>query len=269
MTTVPRLIVLDLDGTSARYEPRFELDPAVREALAAVRAQRPEVRWALNSDRFEGEMIRLAEYLDPDERPDAIMSCQHLLYRRDHHNTYQPDVRWNQQQRTLHRGLWDRIFPKFNAWQQHIRNTYPVHEVFVCERYFAFRVPPHRLPCLRGHVEGLMQPWPDAKVSGNHEWVFVVHDQFSKGRLLTEFAAQAGYVRDEILAIGDGYNDLPMLDRSVAKYAGCPADAAEEVRNAIKSRNGIIAKAPGTAGTVEIIRQIYAAILQAGTKGSG
>ena len=253
-TATPSVIVLDLDGTSARYEPRFELDPEVRKALAEARSHIPGLRWVLNSDRFEGEMIRLAEYLEPAERPDAILSCQHLMFlRRD--DGYVAHETWNDRHRRLHARLWQNIYPRFHGWQERIRDEYPVHELFVCDRYFAFRVPPKRLPALRSHVRNILTPWPEAGISGNHEWVFVNHRDFSKGALLREYARLIGSDAAEILAIGDGYNDLSMLDRRVAAYLGCPGDAATDVCRAVKDAGGIVAQAPGPAGTASIIRQ--------------
>jgi hydroxymethylpyrimidine pyrophosphatase-like HAD family hydrolase len=251
---IPSVIALDLDGTSARYEPRFELDPEIRSVLAEFRAINPGLRWVLNSDRFEGEMIRLAEYLEPDERPEAILSCQHLIYLRQG-DAYVPHDAWNDRHRNLHGQLWRDIYPRFHGWQQRIRKEFPVHELFVCDRYFAFRVPPKRLPALRKHVRDLLNPWPDAGISGNHEWVFVNHRRFSKGALLKEYAQLISVDAAEILAIGDGYNDLSMLDRRVAAHLGCPSDAASEVRRSVGDAGGIVADKPGPAGTAAIIRE--------------
>ena len=52
----------------------------------------------------------------------------------------------------------------------------------------------------------------------------VIHPGCSKGATLAEWAARRGYSRDEVMAIGDNFNDLEML-----QFAGLPVVMANSV----------------------------------------
>lgn len=54
----------------------------------------------------------------------------------------------------------------------------------------------------------------------------------------------------ELAAIGDGENDLDMLD--IAAFSGAPSDAAESVR----SRVAYVARYPGGRGFLEFVREV-------------
>ena len=73
--------------------------------------------------------------------------------------------------------------------------------------------------------------------------------------VLRETAKQLGVERGGILAVGDNYNDLDMLDPEIAAHLGCPADAVPEVVDAVRAAGGIVGRQPGSAGAVEVIRQ--------------
>jgi Cof subfamily protein (haloacid dehalogenase superfamily) len=52
----------------------------------------------------------------------------------------------------------------------------------------------------------------------------VIHPSCSKGATLAEWASRRGYVRDEVMAIGDNFNDVEMLE-----FAGLPVVMANSV----------------------------------------
>ncbi|GBF09287.1 phosphoglycolate phosphatase [Aeropyrum pernix] len=71
-----------------------------------------------------------------------------------------------------------------------------------------------------------------------------------KARGVGEVLARIGAGWSEVLAIGDGENDVEVLAR--AGYSGAPGDAAEQAKRAAK----IVARSPGARGTLEIIQRV-------------
>lgn len=71
-----------------------------------------------------------------------------------------------------------------------------------------------------------------------------------KARGVEEAARLLGIGMDEVFAVGDGENDIPML--KVAGGSGCPSDAAEEVKRVVD----YVASQPGGRGFAEIARSI-------------
>ncbi len=45
-----------------------------------------------------------------------------------------------------------------------------------------------------------------------------------------------------LIAIGDGINDITMLNGGVTKCVGCPANAAPEVIQAVRKAGGIVSE---------------------------
>ncbi len=253
MDTVPQyLVALDLDGTSVRYDPRLEMDPAVVDCLRKLRTK--GVAWVMNSDRYTDDMVDIAGLLEPDDRPSAILSCQRFILMRDREDGYTPLSAWNKQQMLLHAELWKSISPYFSEWRSRIERTFSVVNSVINDIVFAFLVPAEQTEDLRTMLRSFIKPWPNAQLSGNHEWSFVLHTRFSKGRLLSACAEHLGIRQDMIISVGDGINDISMLNGSVTKKVGCPSNASPEVAAAVEAAGGLVAQSAAGSGTIEVIR---------------
>jgi hydroxymethylpyrimidine pyrophosphatase-like HAD family hydrolase len=102
---------------------------------------------------------------------------------------------------------------------------------------------------------------PDAQISGNQEWTFILHESFSKAKVLKKCADLLRMPADRIIAVGDGINDISMLSGSVAKFVGCPANASPEVIRAVRNAGGIVSTAHEAAGTISVIQGFLAKLL--------
>ncbi len=81
---------------------------------------------------------------------------------------------------------------------------------------------------------------------------------FTKGLAVSELARHLGISSSEVLAIGNGHNDISMMDKSVAKMAGCPSNSEDEVIEAVHNIGGHVAGRRSLAGVIEIL-DAYAA----------
>jgi hydroxymethylpyrimidine pyrophosphatase-like HAD family hydrolase len=124
---------------------------------------------------------------------------------------------------------------------------------------FAYRVPDDENPALRARMRSYIRPFAHAQLSGNHEWSFILHADFSKAALLEQYCAVRGIAREKIIAVGDGFNDITMLDARLTPHAGCPADACPEVQAAVRAGGGYVAGSCGPEGTIEVIRHYLTA----------
>ena len=75
---------------------------------------------------------------------------------------------------------------------------------------------------------------------------------FTKGLALSELSRQLPVSREQVLVIGDGYNDASMMDEEVAAHTGCPMNAEPEVAEIVHRRGGHIATKRALAGVLEI-----------------
>lgn len=87
-----------------------------------------------------------------------------------------------------------------------------------------------RMPMLRETIDNSPISEHINYFTSNPLFMELVDKKCSKALALEKLSASLGIKREEIIAIGDGYNDLPMIE-----YAGlgiAMANAAEEIRNA-------------------------------------
>ena len=75
----------------------------------------------------------------------------------------------------------------------------------------------------------------------------------SKGLALSEIQRVLRIKPDETLSVGDGANDISMLQMSVARWAGCPRNSGRDVIETVVNRGGHVAGEKGISGTVEVI----------------
>ncbi|MBN2712228.1 MAG: HAD family phosphatase [Planctomycetes bacterium] len=250
MTQKPRLIAVDFDGTVASYKPIMNPDPAFLERIRPLITD--GVLWALNSDRSFRQQERMALDLEEELRPCALLCRQReiYLYR---NGIYEAHMEWNAAMQEAHVDLWKQLRPFFAAWTNMIEENFEVLEKYVDDEAFAFMLPQDETDSLRESMNELLMPWPEATVSGNADWVFVQHSSFSKGRVLGELADMLNLPRELTLAIGDGLNDVGMLNGSVTPLVGCPANSCMEVKEAVGKIGGKMADGEDAAGTVEVI----------------
>jgi len=154
----------------------------------------------------------------------------------------------------LHCELWRDIAPCFDDWQRAIESEFTIRDCVVNDLVFAYMVPADENELLRERMRSYIRPWPHAQLSGNHEWSFVLHADFSKANLLEQYCTVRGIAPEKIIAVGDGFNDISMLDARLTPHVGCPSDACPEVCAAVRDAGGYIAENSGPEGTVEVIQ---------------
>lgn len=247
-----RLIALDLDGTAVQYEPFLRLDPSLIECLRQARTN--GIRWVMNSDRSVEDMVSLVKHLPSIDWPVALLSNQREILFLCKTGRYEPHSIWNRGQEVIHQSLWAKISHFFPIWCREIEERFHVRMRFVNERVFTFMVSKNQVEALGEILEEKVAPWPEAIVSGNHQWRSLVHRRFSKGHVLRETIRYLSVDTDEVLAVGDSLNDMSMLNGITASLVGCPSNASPEVIAAVRDAGGVVATESGALGTTQVIK---------------
>lgn len=247
------LIALDFDGTCAGYIPHPHVDPTVIERLGQARYR--GAHWVLNSDRSIDDLLQIVSQLPPDLRPWALLSQQRAIHFLGSGGDYHPHRKWNARQAEVHHQLWCSMSPYFSEWSRLIQSNFDVRLGFVNEQSFSFMVLPERIKELGAMLVDLVADWPDAAVSGNHEWRFIHHRSFSKGLVLSEMSRYFCIPASQVLAVGDSINDISMLAPDVAHWVGCPSNACAEVLEVVRQLGGIVARERSAHGTSMVISQ--------------
>jgi hydroxymethylpyrimidine pyrophosphatase-like HAD family hydrolase len=80
------------------------------------------------------------------------------------------------------------------------------------------------------------------------------HADYHKGAALAELARLIDISRENIFAAGDHHNDISMLDGRFAAMPACPANAIDEVKDAVRNAGGYVAQREQGAGVHEALR---------------
>jgi len=76
---------------------------------------------------------------------------------------------------------------------------------------------------------------------------------FTKGVAVMELARHLGVVNSQILVVGDGHNDISMMELKPSCYTACPANAAPEVVATVHRTHGHIASERNLNGVMEVL----------------
>jgi hydroxymethylpyrimidine pyrophosphatase-like HAD family hydrolase len=254
-----RLIALDFDGTIMLYDdpPSGHFHPDVIALLNEL--QQHGIDWCTNSGRDlrdQGQVLELAVARGLVHKPVALICSESLVYERTN-GSFHPLEPWNSsvQQDLIHfhRRVQERLQPLMPG----LMRQYGMFPSYVGEHYTAFALPDKDGVPQRFHMEirDILADIPKTMVTRNGGWVAILTEDLGKGNALRQFAMAKGYLPDEILAVGDQFNDLNMLDGKAAKHVGCPSNSIPEVVATVRLAGGHVASAEGPHGTIEVIRR--------------
>lgn len=244
------LVILDFDHTCARYEPRNEIDPILIEYLQTKIDNK--MIWAINTDNYPNELIKIAEYLKPFERPSAILSMQRFIHIKKH-GKYVELKRWNRLQDRKHKLLWKKLESLFSDWNEKIIQKYCIKDSLINNECFSYMVNQDETGQLREFIAKLVKQYKEVKVTGDGEWTYIMHSDFTKAALVLKCADIFGVDNNRIIVIGDGLNDISMFEKSVTLNIGCPSNACREVLEIIKKNGGVVSTNENAEGAIQII----------------
>ena len=117
---------------------------------------------------------------------------------------------------------------------------------------------PGTMDCMVDVVRELAADVPEFSFNRNHVWMRFAHFGIHKGSSLAELSRLLGIPREDVLAIGDHHNDIPMLDGSSAAMVACPSNAMPEVQELVRRNAGYVSPHPWGEGVADAIRHFSA-----------
>lgn len=250
-----RLIVADLDGTILGSRDECQ------DSAVAFRAKLDELagaagfRWAVNTGRGIRSFRRVFRPLFRlGIMPDYIV-VKHAYIFGVKRWGYLPHVIWNIQ-------TWFSIaLTRFRARRTIKRLTSTITARFRrvrCRplgRYriaFQFRSS-ETMKSAYHLLSDLALPHRNFIVSEHVRELVLSTIPFTKGLAVVHLARHLRIPRENVLCIGDGHNDISMLDGTAAAMTACPSNATVAVMRTVHDSGGHIARKPSLAGVLEAI----------------
>jgi HAD superfamily hydrolase (TIGR01484 family) len=249
-----RLIATDLDGTLVGHTADFRLYEELRDKLTEYRHKSNTV-WATCTGR---SLASTKQFLGPMEelgiRPQYIIVSHAFIYEHTRLG-YVPHLAWNYRMRRIFSQNRRAIHKSIDKWYKTITAA-SLGVVTVYRRKTRLRMrfrTEEAAIVIERMLEKESTQHAYLRVVRYHREIDVFQLPFSKGLAVSELAGHLLIDRSDILTIGDGHNDLSMLDKSVAEYSACPSNAEPEVQHLVHSNHGHLASKTDLAGVIEIL----------------
>jgi len=249
-----KLIATDLDGTLIGNANEFPLYDEFRDRLDIYK-QKYDALWVACTGR---SLKSFLHFFSPMAtlglEPDYVILRHAYIYRRTRFG-YRPHYAWN-------------FFIRYHIWSSklYIREALNEWHRMITGMSEGVTTVYHRSNrlCLRFNseeaAEAAAQLLAKKAKEFKHLRVFQFLQEvdirtvpFTKGLALSELADHLSIHSSRILTMGNGHNDISMLDGTVAKFTGCPENAEVDVMAVVKQSGGHIASKKILGGVIEIL----------------
>jgi len=249
-----RMFVTDADGTLLGHRPEFEQYRAFRLRLEDLQ-KRQNAYWVVCTGRslrgFTRVFLPMRAF---GIVPDFVIARHAYIYEKTPIG-YKPHWMWNMQVLKL-------------QWQDEWRVRRAIPRI--CRAVLS-RNPFARVTSRSGGgvrfrfdddgsanfgAEILRQealPYKNLQVFHHLREVDVRRVPFTKGLAVTELARHLGVTPDRILVVGDGHNDISMMEMHPDIHTACPSNAVPEVIETVHRTHGHIASSRSLGGIMEAI----------------
>lgn len=245
-----RLLSTDFDGTLIEHPSDGKCSEAFADVLVRHRADGG--LWAVNTGRGLPHAIEGVEIFSAPIEPDFLLTNEREIFHRNGAGGWVADWNWNEACRLRHEELFARageIFRKVGELASDSPDVtvieeggQPVGLVTTSEQ--VMQEVSDFLDREAGHL-------PEFHYQRNTVYLRFCHRDYHKGAALGELCRTQGIGRSEVLAAGDHFNDLSMLDGRFAAFSCCPSNAIEPVKTVVRQAGGYVASRPAANGVAE------------------
>jgi HAD superfamily hydrolase (TIGR01484 family) len=248
-----KLLSTDFDGTLVDHYGNPPVVPALFELFREL--QRTGVQWAVNTGR---ELIHieegLLEFNFPIE-PDFVLTSEREVFHRGPDGRWKDYGDWNARCYQAHEDLMLQAEPLLADVRAFLTREVEANPIYEGDRMIGLATATEReMDRVCEFLDAERLRVPGFAYQRNMIYVRFCHEDYSKGTALSELGRLIGIQPGEIFAVGDHFNDLPMLDGRHARYVACPGNAVDPVKAAVRSANGYVAGGECSAGVVEALR---------------
>ncbi len=249
-----QLLCTDFDGTlySESDEPR--IPKGLIQLIAELKSN--GTIWMVNTGR---ELEYLLESLLPHSQnvlPDFVGVVEREVFTHQS-GSFHPLEHWNQHSRAIHDSLFERHTSLMLEVSEWINNRF---EAQVYEDLYS----PVCLIARNNEDADQIHSFVDSKLANHNELAWVRNDIYArfshsdihKGTILQEVAKLHHIPKAGIVAIGDHFNDIPMLNREFAEHLLAPSNAIPDVRKHLENHGGYISAYETGEGVLDGLKRI-------------
>ena len=252
-----RLLSTDFDGTLVGHHPDARTARSLAGALNDLRLQ--GAVWAVNTGRQLWFALEGLEQVKLPHDPEFVLTSEKDIYRRIEEGNLEAFGDWNAQTERQTLDLFDRAAHVVTAIEAMVATRDGIEVLYENGRLAGLMTEdPGTMDLMADVVRELAADVPEFSFNRNHVWMRLAHLGIHKGSSLAELSRLLGISREDVLAIGDHHNDIPMLDGSSAAMVACPSNAVPEVQELVRRNAGYVSPHPWGEGVADAIRHFSA-----------
>ncbi|MGJ8677900.1 MAG: HAD family hydrolase [Akkermansiaceae bacterium] len=248
------VLSFDFDGTLVDHEAQPQVQPDFFHLIESLRDSHRAL-WGVNTGRplqFTLQGMLEAKFT---LFPDFIIAREREIYLRNEFGRWVGVAEWNKGCDKAHRQLYrksSRVLKKLKKWVE--SETAAKWGEQEDEPAGIVATTHEEMETIVQKIDTEIHIHPLLSYQRNSIYLRFSHGAYHKGSALTEMARLVGLGVENIFTIGDGHNDLDMLNPEIAKHFACPANAYEDVKDHVRERGGYIARGKASEGVVEALK---------------
>lgn len=243
LETVP-VMVADLDGTlmgdpTSKYRREFLPDfiHRMRELKDSHR-----LVFVLNSGATYDRILQTLSSQPDPIWPDHLLLRESEIYHLVEPGQYVEHMPYNEQSRKLRSDAISAVKPFVDGWKQEWEKSVQIVKSQVQKYEIVIMLPDaEQALTLRDLIRKQIRLAKNVSVMNNRRVVAITSNIFNKKVVLEELIRHKNWMPQQVLAIGDDLNDLPILDGRLG-MAACPANAVDQVQEAVKAVDGYVSQ---------------------------
>jgi len=247
-----KLISTDFDGTLFAEFENPPIPVELQELIAGFQAGGG--KWVINTGRDLSSLMEGMARSRIEIKPDYFGLVEREIY--IHKNAQYASLDdWNLECYRAHEQIFRRVradLPRLVSWVDSQFDAM-VYE----DAYSPFCLVAGRkadADAIQVYMEEYCGEVPGLQVVRNDVYSRFAHSNYDKGTVLAEISRRLGITAEEVFAVGDHYNDLPMLKTRYARYLAAPSNAIEPVKQTVREQGGYVSELSEGRGVAEALR---------------
>lgn len=246
------LISTDFDGTLVAHDSDPVLDPRCMRMIQEL--QDGGTIWAINT----GRSVQLLESglvdFEFPVHPDYILTSERDIFRPSKSGRWEPYGDWNTRVARDHAELFGstaHVLTQVVEFVSRKTKARLIYDGRALEGLIAANE--EEMARIVEFIDEARAPHPKFHYQRNTIYLRFCHADYHKGAALEELQRLLGITREETFAAGDHHNDVSMLDGRYAAMPACPANAINEVKDAVRSAGGFVSDSCCGSGVYEAL----------------
>jgi len=247
------LLSFDFDGTLYHPGDSPPVPPEFFRTIQRLRAEHGAI-WVINTGRSMGHFVEGLVGAAFPFLPDFAVLRESEIFSPNGFGHWVGMAPWNRDCERTHKRFFRHAKPALAAFRKRIEHEtgaeWMRHDI---EPAAIIARNEEEMDWICTQLDELRESLPNLGWQRNSIYLRFGHRDYHKGSTLAEIARRLAIPPERTFAIGDGHNDLQMLDPKVARAIACPSNAIDEVKEQVAAHGGHVARQPHGTGVVEAL----------------